>query len=159
MVSFKFTMAWACSLFIPPMEGKTWEDKTIFYFILWIKSKLMRCGLTWALWVDQQSISGTGGQSQPSGPSRWQFVADRHTAGARWGAEEPKWNANTGHISQGSLIGTQLLQGPSIPWSNAEAEEPVGHSDQVRLSLCVQLKILGLKWLVETLGRETLSSL
>lgn len=119
----------------------------------------MRCGLTCALWIDQQSIRGTGGQSRPSSPSRWQFVAGRHTAGARWGAGEPKWNANTGHISQGSLIGTQLLQGPSIPWSTAEAEEPVGHSDQVRCSLCVQLKILGLKWLVETLGRETPSTL
>lgn len=131
----------------------------IFHSILCVKSKQMWCVFTHALWEDQESISGIGGQSRPSSPSRRQFVVDHHTAGARWGAGEPKWNANTGHISQGSLIGTQLLQGPSIPWSAAEAEEPVGHRDQVRFSLCVQLKILGLKWLVESTGRETLNTL
>ncbi len=145
-------------LFIPPIEGKTWEVKMILHFILCVKSELMRCGLTRALWKDQESISGIGGQSRPSSLSRWQFVVDHHTAGARWGAREPKWNANTGHISQGSLIGTQLLQGPSIPWSAAEAEEPVGHRDQVRFPLCVQLKILGLKWMAESTGRETVNT-
>lgn len=151
--SFQFTMCLV--LCIPPIKGKTWEVKMILHSILCVKSKLMHYELTCALWEDQESISGIGGQSKPSGPSRWQFAVDHHTAGARWGAGEPKWNANTGHISQGSLIGTQLLRGPSIPWSAAEAEEPVGHRDQVRFSLCVQLKILGLKWLVETSGRET----
>lgn len=129
----------------------------IFLYRLHVKSKLIWCGLTCAPWEDQESISGIGGQSQPSGLSRWQFVVDHHTTGARWGAGEPKLNANTGHRSQGSLIGTQLLQGPSIPRSAAEAEKAAGHCDQVRFSLCVLLKILGLKWLVGTSERETMN--
>lgn len=119
-------------------QQRTWEVKMIFPSIL----LLMRCALTCVLWEDQESISG---RSQPSGPSRWQSVVDHCAAGARRGAEEPKWNANTGHRSQGSLIGTQLLQGLRIPWSAAEVQEPVGHRDRVRLSLSVHLKIHGLQ--------------
>lgn len=141
-------------LFVTAVEG---NGKMIFHSILCVKSKLMWCELTCALQGDQESISGIG-QPWPSRPSLWQFAVDRHTASARWGAGEPKWNANTGHISQGSLIGTQLLQGPSIPWSAAEAEEPVGHHHQVRFSLCVQLKIPGLKWLEESTGKQTLNA-
>lgn len=96
----------------------------------------MRCGLTCAPWEAQESISGIGGLTWPGSVNQWQSVVYHHTVWTRWGAWEPKWNANTGHIGQGSLIGTQLLQGPSIPWSPVEAQEPVGHHDQVRFSLC-----------------------
>lgn len=78
-----FNLPRARSLFIPPTEGETREVKMISHSVLCINSELMRGGLTRALWEDQKSISGIGGQSQPSGPTHWQFVADHRTAGAQ----------------------------------------------------------------------------
>lgn len=136
-LSHLFNLPWCCSFLTPPIEGKPWDGGLIFHTILCVKSKLMWRGLTCAQWEDQESISGICGQTQPRSASQWQFVVVHHAPWTRWGAGGAKWNANTGHISQGFLIGTQLLQGPSIPWSVAEAEEPVGHRDQVRFSsLC-----------------------
>lgn len=121
--------------FSSPQEGR--EAATVFFnsFRIWkwkggyttlllaSYSELMCCGHARALWEDQESIRRIGGQARPRGPEP-RTVCGRppRCVSQVMSKGDPKWNANAGHISQGSLIGTQLLWGPSIPRSGSQKQ-------------------------------------
>lgn len=118
-VQFSFGRGWSGYCF------RTWERKGRYSAQpRALYSELMCCGHGRALWEDQESISRIGGQAWPRGPEPRTVCGrpPRCVSQVRSKGGGAKWNANAGHISQGSLIGTQLLQGPGIPRSASQKQ-------------------------------------